>query len=86
VIDENSTLDFKSFRCKAKGKLEMIEGRLLMNEILLNPKVIIYDEMHRSKATRILKKGENACLIAHSMKAKIAMEIHVEVQNLLIEN
>lgn len=86
AIAENSTLDFKSFRCKAKGKLEMIEGRLLMNEILLNPTVIIYDEMHRSKATRILKKGEDACLIAHSIKTKIAMEIHVEVQNLLIKN
>jgi organic hydroperoxide reductase OsmC/OhrA len=86
AIAENSTLDFKSFSCEAKGKLEMIEGKLMMSEILLNPTVVIHDEMHRSKATRILKKAEDACLISHSIKTIITMEIHIDVQNLLIEN
>ncbi len=85
AIAENSTLEFKSFCCKAKGKLEMIEGVLLMSEILLQPKVVIYNELHRDKATRIVKKAENACLISNSIKSKIIVEITIEVEPILIE-
>ena len=86
AIAENSTLEFTSFSCKAKGKLEMIEGKLMMSEIFLEPTVVIHNELFRDKATRILKKAEDACLIAHSMKSKITMEIIVEVKPILIES
>ena len=86
AIAENSTLDFKSFSCQAKGKLEKVEGKFMMSEILLKPKVVITNEIHRNKATRILKKAEDACLISHSVKSKITMEITIEVQPILIES
>jgi len=86
AIAENSTLDFISFGCQAKGKLETIEGKLMMSEIMLKPTVVIHDELHQNKAIRILKKAEDACLISHSIKSKITMEITVQVQPLLIEN
>jgi hypothetical protein len=44
AIAENSTLDFTSFSCAAKGKLEMIEGELMMSEILLKPIVVIHND------------------------------------------
>ena len=86
AIAENSTLEFVSFSCKAKGTLEKIDGKLLMSEILLEPKVVIHNEQFRDKAVRILKKAEDACLIAHSVKSKITMEIIIDVQPLLIES
>ena len=85
-IAENSTLEFESFTCQANGKLETIEGKLMMSEILLRPTVVIHNEDFRNKAIRILKKAEDTCLIAHSIKSKITMEITVVVQNILIEN
>lgn len=85
-IAENSTLEFKSFSCQAKGKLELIEGKLMVSEILLYPTVIIYNEKYIDKAVRILKKAEDACLIANSMKSKITMKINVEVEPILIES
>ncbi|MDR7127681.1 peroxiredoxin-like protein [Algoriphagus sp. 4150] len=85
AIAENSTLEFASFSCKAKGKLETVEGVLMMSEILLKPTVVIHSEQYRDKATRIIKKAENACLITHSIKSKITMEITVEVAPYLIE-
>jgi organic hydroperoxide reductase OsmC/OhrA len=84
AIAENSTLEFTSFNCQAKGKLEMIEGKLMMSEIELMPTVVIHNEKYRDKAMRILKKAEDACLIAHSVKSKITMEINIEVKPLLI--
>lgn len=85
AIAENSTLEFESFGCQAEGKLEMVEGKLMMSEILLKPKVVIHNEVYIDKATRILKKAENACLISRSIKSKITMEITVEVKPILIE-
>jgi peroxiredoxin-like protein len=86
AIAENSTLEFTSFSCQANGKLEQVEGKLMMSEILLNPTVVIHNEKHIDKATRILKKAENACLISNSIKSKINMEITIKVKPLLIEN
>ena len=84
-IAEGSKLEFTSFSCKAKGKLEMVEGKSIMSEILLEPTVVIHDELYRDKAIRILKKAEETCLIAHSMKSKIIMEVIIEVKPVLIE-
>jgi peroxiredoxin-like protein len=86
AIAENSTLEFTRFSCKAKGKLEMVAGKLMMSEILLEPTVTINDDQYRDKAMRILKKAEDACLIAHSMKSKVSMIICIEVKPLLIES
>lgn len=86
AIAENSTLEFKSFTCSAKGKMETVEGKLLITEILLYPTVIIYNEEFTNKAIRILKKAEDICLISHSIKSKVSMEINILVEPLLIEN
>lgn len=86
AIAENSTLEFTSFSCTAKGKLEMVDGKLMMSEILLYPTVKIHNEMYINKAIRILKKAEDACLISRSIKSKITMETTVLVQPILIES
>ena len=86
AIAENSTLEFTSFSCQATGKLEMVEGKLMMSEILLKPTVVIINEIHRNKAIRVLKKAEDACLITHSIKSRITMEISIEVKPILIQS
>lgn len=86
AIAENSTLEFTSFSCQAKGKMERIQGKLMMSEILLKPTVVIHNEKYTDKAMRILKKAEDACLIAHSVKSKITMNIVVQVNQMLIAN
>src|ERR1035437_7619969 len=72
-IAENSRLEFISFNCSAKGKLEQVEGKFLMTEILLEPVLIITKEADKEKAERILQKSEAACLISNSVKAKVTM-------------
>lgn len=86
AIAENSTLEFTSFGCKAKGKLEKVEGTLMMSEILLYPTVVIQNERYINKATRILQKAENTCLITHSIKSIITMDMRIEVKPVLIKN
>lgn len=85
-LAESSKLDFISFSCHAKGKLEMIDGKLMMSKILLKPTVVIHNEDSRNKARRILKKAEHACLISHSIRSIITMEITIQVKPILIKN
>ena len=73
AIAENSKLEFINFSCKAKGKLEQVEGKVMMSEILLEPTVTISDEKDRERAERVLQKSEAACLISNSVKSKVIM-------------
>ncbi|MEQ8477480.1 OsmC family protein [Fulvivirga sp.] len=84
AIAENFKLEFESFSCSAKGKLEMVDGKYMMSEILLKPTVIIHHEDHTEKAIRVLEKSERACLITNSIKSKVTMEIDVQVKPMLI--
>lgn len=79
AIAENSKLDFISFNCNAKGKLEQIEGKYLMTEVLLEPKVVIREEKDAEKTEKVLLKSETACLISNSVKSKIIMRPVIEV-------
>ncbi|MES1218586.1 MAG: OsmC family protein [Bacteroidota bacterium] len=72
-IAENSKLGFINFTCKSKGKLEQVDGKFMMSEVILEPTVIIADEKDRERTERILQKSETACLISNSIKSKITM-------------
>ena len=74
AIAENSKLEFTDFSCEAKGKLEQIEGKFLMTEVNLFPKLVLGNEADKDKALRILQKSEAACLISNSIKSKVTLE------------
>ena len=73
AIAENSKLDFETFTCEAKGKLEQIEGKYLITEIELCPKLKIKNESDTEKAMKILHKTEKACLISNSIQLKVSL-------------
>ena len=74
AIAENSRLEFTGFKCKSSGKLEQVEGKFLMTEVILEPTVTIVNEADKEKAERVLQKSEAACLISNSVKSKITMK------------
>ena len=79
-IAENSKLGFISFSCKSLGKLEQVDGKFLMTEIILEPTITIVDEKDREKALRVIQKSEPACLISNSIKSKITMLPKIKVR------
>lgn len=76
-IAENSKLEFTAFSCKSHGKLEQIEGKILMTEVILEPTVTIANESDREKADRVLQKSEQHCLISNSIKSKVTMNTNI---------
>ncbi|MEX2234487.1 MAG: OsmC family protein [Cyclobacteriaceae bacterium] len=73
-IAENSKLDFQSFSCQSKGKLDQLDGKLLMTEVLIEPVLTIASEKDRDRAMRVLSKTELSCLITNSIKSRVIMQ------------
>ncbi|HMP28712.1 MAG TPA: OsmC family protein [Saprospiraceae bacterium] len=73
AIAANSQLSYTDFKCVSKGKLEVVEGKYMMSEIILEATVTIVDEKDKAKAERILVKSEAACLISNSITSKITL-------------
>jgi organic hydroperoxide reductase OsmC/OhrA len=69
-VAENSKLDFGYFTCYAKGKLESVDGKLMMTEIQLFPEVNVPSDVEKDKAQKVLGKAEQLCLI---IRAKVLM-------------
>ena len=78
AIAENSKLAFDQFSCSASGKLEQIEGKYLMTEIILEPILTIPIDTSIEKAERILIKSEAACLISNSIKSKVTLKTNIK--------
>ena len=81
AIAENSRLDFLSFQCASDGKLEQVNGKFLITEVVLKPIVMVKEEKDREKATKVLQKSEENCLISNSIKARVVMNPLIQVAN-----
>jgi peroxiredoxin-like protein len=79
AIAENSKLDFLSFTCGSKGKLEQVDGKLRMTEVLLEPVVTVRHEHDIERALKVLQKAETNCLISNSVTAKVIMKANVRI-------
>lgn len=73
AISENSKLEFESYSSDAQGKLEKVEGKFMISEIALNPKIKLKNVEDAERAKRIIEKSEANCLISNSMKSKIIL-------------
>ncbi|HEY5692255.1 MAG TPA: OsmC family protein [Cyclobacteriaceae bacterium] len=81
AIAENSNLSFSRFSCKSKGKLEKVEKKFVMTEILVEPVVTLIHEKDRDRAIRVLEKTEKECLISNSIKSRVIINPVLEVEH-----
>lgn len=84
AIAENSNLEFGEFSCPAKGKLEKVDGKFIISEVILEPKLTISNDEAKEKAERILVKAEKACLITNSVKTTVILKTHIRVADFLV--
>jgi organic hydroperoxide reductase OsmC/OhrA len=80
AIVDNSKLSFVDFECKATGKLEKIEGKYMISEITLSPKLTLAIPDDEEKGLKILQKSEAACLISNSVRSRIVFIPEVKIQ------
>ena len=83
AIAENSKLEYTSFKSKAIGKLEIVDGKYMMSEVTLLPEVEISNEQQKERVERVLQKSEANCLISNSVKSKINFQPIIKITNLI---
>ena len=79
AIAENSSFHFIHFESNADGKLEKVDGKYMISEVVLTPVLTISHDADKDKAIRILQKSEAACLISNSIKATIIFKPEIKV-------
>ena len=79
AIIENFKLDFVDFESDAEGKLEVVDRKYVISEVVLKPVIIIKKEEDRELAQKVIEKSEKACLISNSVKSNIKMEAIIKV-------
>jgi peroxiredoxin-like protein len=79
AIAENSKLNFEHFESNADGKLEKVDGKYMISEVVLSPVLTIKNEIDRERALRVLEKSEAACLISNSVKATIVFKPQIHL-------
>ena len=79
VVAANSKFEFISFESNAVGKIEKVEGKFAVTEIILKPTLVIPATQNEAKAKRVLEMSEKACAISNSIKTKINLEPSVTI-------
>nr|MBP6215625.1 hypothetical protein [Chitinophagaceae bacterium] len=64
----------------ANGKLDKVDGKFMMTEVLLRPTLVINNPEMKDKAKRVLEMSEKACLISNSVKSTIIFDPTILVQ------
>ncbi|HUM52159.1 MAG TPA: OsmC family protein [Chitinophagales bacterium] len=80
LVADNSKLKFISFESNAVGKIEKIDSKFSLTEIVLKPTLFIPSIQNESKAIRVLEMSEKACAFANSIKTKITLESIITIK------
>jgi organic hydroperoxide reductase OsmC/OhrA len=81
LIAENSKFKFISFDSNAVGKIEKVDGKLVVTEIVLKPTLVISPKQNGAKAKRVLEMSEKACVIANSVNTEIFLDSIIEIKD-----
>lgn len=73
AIAENFKLDFVDFSSNAEGKLDIVDKKYVVSEVILKPIVSVKNNSDKELALKVLEKAEKACLISNSVNSKITM-------------
>lgn len=79
AIAELSKLEFISYESRAVGKLEKVENRFLITEVVVEPVIKIKYEKDLERAGRIIQKAEANCLISNSIKSKVILKPEIKI-------
>lgn len=74
LVADNSNFTFLRFESKAVGKIQEVEDKEIVTEIVLFPILIIPPNHKENKAMRMLQMSEKACPICNSKKTMITIE------------
>jgi len=73
AIAENSRVEFESFQCKTKIKLELAQSKYLITQAEIAPKIKLTNPEQKERMMRVIEKTKENCLVTNSMKTAITL-------------
>jgi peroxiredoxin-like protein len=77
AIALGSKLPWRRLECEAEGVLDRAGGVVQFTELRLRARLVVPAGGDRDRATRLLEKAENACLITNSLKLRPTLEAEI---------
>ena len=81
LVAANSKFEFISFESNAVAKIDKVDGKFSVTEIILKPTLVIPPTQNEARAKRVLEMSENSCAIANSLKTKITLDPIIKINN-----
>jgi peroxiredoxin-like protein len=82
AIADLSRLEIAAVEAAAEAVLERGDDRRFsITRIVLRPRVTVRREGDRDRAARLIRKAEDSCLVARSMRAAVVLEPEVAVDD-----
>ena len=78
AIARASKLEWESLEVKVCGTLDMVDRAMQFTGFSTHASLTLPADGSREKATRLLEKAEQSCLITNSLKAENHLEISLE--------
>ena len=70
AVARASRLDWTDVECRVEGKLDKVDGKSHFTEIVVHATLRVPAGTDQDRATRLLEKGEQVCLISNSLVAR----------------
>jgi organic hydroperoxide reductase OsmC/OhrA len=74
----NTGVPVISFESRAIGIKEMVQNKLTLSEIIVEPKILILNGADWTKVLHLISTAESNCLIANSMKTKVIIQPKID--------
>ena len=84
TLAENSKLEFVSYESKSLCTVDFINGKNIVTEIVLQPKVVIPYSQKPERIKHILEMSKNVCVIANAIKTPIQLKPEIIVSKTAI--
>lgn len=81
AVSSLSKLEWISLECNAEGTLDRIDNKLQFTEVKLNAKLKLPQNGNNERATRLMHKAEQNCLVTNSIKTQVTLFPIVEFDN-----
>lgn len=77
AIATASKLEWVSLTCDAKGTLDSVERVTRFTELHLTATLKIGPDESPEKATKLLEKAEQVCLVTNSLSSQVHLSVHI---------
>ncbi len=77
-IASMSKVEVLAYRDEAVGKVETVDGKMRVTQVVLKPRIVLAAGSNRDRAAGLVTKAHEGCFIANSVTTQVVVEPEFE--------